>query len=301
MLYLGKQRVSPYNFLFAPDNSLIKQSYDPKLMQHIQNLAGFGMVAWDYDSETPESPYFYKTSNLPFFDANLLNLSKKIDINCLLSHVRGVEYNSDQVVTRENAHPYMFEGFTIALAHNGNITDMALMKRELLKKIKPEISKNIVGTTDSEWVYSVFVSQLEDPTSHVSLEEARSALVKTFQIFREVRQGLGIETASPVNLFATNGEYLLVTRFVFDYGCHVEDVGKVYLEYHSLWFTYGESYHYKDGSFKMKGATKRSNIIFASEPLTEDRATWIEIPEYTITAAWFDKDEIRVQIDDLNV
>ena len=145
------------------------------------------------------------------------------------------------------------------------------------------------------------MSQIEDPTAHVSLEEAHKALEKTFILFRDARNEAGIEKASPVNLFATNGEYLIVTRFVFDYGCHTEEVEKAFLEYHSLWFTYGEHYHYKDGSYKMKGMEKRNNIIFASEPLTEDRTTWIELPEYTITAAWFDKYEIRIQVDDLNV
>ena len=71
LLYLGKP--TPIDsFLYLPDNSLIKQSYDPKLMTAIQNLAGFGMAVWDPKSYRAHKPFFYKTTELPFFDRELL-------------------------------------------------------------------------------------------------------------------------------------------------------------------------------------------------------------------------------------
>lgn len=301
MLYMGKQTISANDFLFAPDNSLIKQSYSPMLMSSIQNLAGFGMIGWNYHSPQAKVPFYYKTANLPFFDANLLNLSDKVEVNCMMAHVRGVEYNTEQIVIRENAHPFLFPGYTVALSHNGNIADMYLLKRALVPYTKPEVTRHIVGTTDSEWIYAVFCSQLKDPYNNVSVEEARDAVVKTLQIIRKARISVENNKASPVNLFITNGEYLIVTRFVFDYGCNSDRVEEAFLEYHSLWLTYGDHYDHEEGTYKMKGAEKRNNILFASEPLTEDRTTWIELPEYSLTTAWFGYDEVRLQTDDLDV
>jgi glutamine amidotransferase len=298
---MGEQSVSPYDLLFAPDNSLIRQTWDPKFMSHIQNLAGFGMIGWDDHSTNPELPYFYKTQELPFFDSNLLHLSKKTRVNTMLSHVRGVDYSTEQIVTRQNAHPFIFPDHKIALAHNGSIANMEHMKGELIKYVKPYILKHISGSTDSERIYAVFISRLKDPTNYVPIEEAREALIETLEIFRTCRKKLGITKASPSNLFVTNGEYSIITRFVFDYGCHGDDVELAFLKFHSLWFTYGEVYGFHDGIYKMVGAEKKRNIIFASEPLTNDHTTWVELPEYSMTTAWKEDGEIHLHTLDLNV
>lgn len=301
LLYMGEQIVTPYDLLFAPDNSLIRQTWNPKLMSHIQNLAGFGMVAWNEESRNPDIPYFYKTQKLPFYDGNLLNLSKKICANTLLAHVRGVNYSTRQIITRQNAHPFMFPDHKIALAHNGTIIEIDRLKVELLNYVNPSLLKFISGSTDSEIIYTVFVSRLKDPTRYVSVEEARNAMVETLDIFRNCRKKLGIASASPCNLFVSNGDYSIMTRFVFDYGCNVTNVDLAFMKFHSLWFTYGEAYGLYDGIYKMIGSEKRRNVIFASEPLTEDRTTWVELPEYSMTTLWKEDGEIHLHTMDLNV
>lgn len=301
LIYLGSQSVRPYDLLYGPDNSLIHQSYDPKLMKHIQNLAGFGMVAWTTEFPNEEMPFYYKSKELPFFDQNLLNLSKRINSHCILAHVRGVDYSANEIVVRQNAHPFMYEDYTLALAHNGSIADLDLMKPILINMLKPEVIKKITGNTDSEWFYALLMSQFDDPTAAISLDEACAALTKTFQLIREIRIHLKIKKASPVNIFITNGEYLVVTRFVYNFGLQTEQVEKAFLEYHSLWFTFGEEYGCFDGVYKMRGHKKRANILFASEPLTEDRTSWVELPEYSLTKAWVEKGNIIVRTQNLNI
>src|ERR1700753_4111314 len=99
LIYLGKQEVSMFDLLYGPDNSLVHQSYAPLLMAHIQNLAGLGFCAWAPHSHEPADPFYYKTTQLPFFDKNLYRLSKKITTTCLLAHVRGVEYSIKEIVS----------------------------------------------------------------------------------------------------------------------------------------------------------------------------------------------------------
>gem|GEM_PF-5698754 len=105
--------------------------------------------------------------------------------------------------------------------------------------------------------------------------------------------------ASPVNLFITNGKYIIVTRFVFDFGCHVSAVEGAHIAYQSLWATFGESYEAVDDTYKMRAGNKRKNILFASEPLTKDRTTWIELPEYSVTKAWIENEEVVFRTHDL--
>lgn len=175
------------------------------------------------------------------------------------------------------------------------------MQQPLANRIKPEIFSQIRGTTDSEWMYALYLSQLQDYTRDIPLDEAWDALIETLRIIREVRQHCGIELASPVNLFVTNGKYLIVTRFVYDFGRNTSKVQKAFLEYHSLWVTFGEQYGVYDGVYKMHGFDRRNNILFASEPLTNDRTTWIELPEYSITKAWIEEGEVIFRTHDLIV
>src|SRR5580658_4134864 len=157
LAYLGKPIVVE-ELLYKPDNSFIKQSYHPKYMSHLLNLAGFGLVAWDTTSHNPMSPYIYKTPHLPFYDENLRSLTNKISPQCLLAHLRGVSYNEKQIVSIQNVHPFIFENTNIALAHNGILTNFDKMKYHLIEYINPLYLKDIRGSTDSEWIYAILLS-----------------------------------------------------------------------------------------------------------------------------------------------
>lgn len=298
--YLGKPIVVE-DLLYKPDNSFIKQSYNPKHMSHLLNLAGYGLVAWDKNSHNPTLPFTYKTSLLPFYDENLRNLAAKIEPSCLLTHIRGVAYSEKRVVSNQNVHPFIFDGATIALAHNGSLTQFERMKFDLLDFIDPKYSKSIRGTTDSEWIYAVFLSQLPQTTEYNS-KDITEAFVKTFKILKKVRAKYNIEETSPVNLFISNGEFIAATRFALDFGwTPLEPESLTHLAYHSLWYTYGEGYGFYENEFKMKEGQKKSCIIIASEPLTEDTTTWIEVPEYTLLIAWREQDEIKIFSHDIEL
>ena len=289
--------------LYKPDNSFIKQSYHPKYMSHLLNLAGFGMISWDKNSYNPEKPFIYKTCHLPFYDDNLRNISSKITPYCLLTHLRGVSYFEKQTVSNQNVHPFMFENSSVALAHNGLLVDFEKIKYDLLEFIDPEYSSKIHGTTDSEWIYAVFISQLPKETDTYNTIEISDAIRETLKIIKHVRQKHHIEYNSPVNLFISNGHFIAATRFVFDYGWPSPDIAHLaHFSYHSLWYTYGDSYGLHDKEYKMIGTKKRSSILIASEPLTADSTTWIELPEYTLIIANLDQNnKIQITSEDIKI
>lgn len=301
--YLGKSIVLE-ELLYQPDNSFIKQSYHPKYMSHLLNLAGFGFVSWDTTSYRPDFPYIYKTPHLPFYDENLRNLASKITPHCLLAHLRGVSYTEKQTVSQQNVHPFIFHDSTIALAHNGALIDFEKMKFDLLDYIQPDYRKSIHGTTDSEWIYAVFLSQLPKQTEsqELTVNNVIKAITETLKILQTVRHKNNINYASPVNLFISNGKFIAATRFVLNYGWQPLDAqSSTHHAYHSLWYTYGECYGLYDGEFKMKASKKRSSIIIASEPLTEDTTTWIEVPEYSLIITHLDNEEIKIVSQDIQL
>ena len=281
MAYLGTP-VLLDDLLYKPDNSLVRQTYAPQML-HMLNLAGFGMAAWDPASHRPGEPFLYKVTDLPIFDSNLKGLAEKLRAGCVLAHVRGVPYTDRAHVERANIHPFRFPGFRLCLAHNGDLADFGRMKFELLGHIAPDLARHIAGTTDSEWIYALLMSQMDDPTADLELKEILPAVQRTLAIQREVRQKVGIATSSSVNLFLCDGNDLVATRFTFDFGCYGATVHEANLSYLSLWFTIGRNYGFRDGEWKMEGGNGGADsVLVASEPLTQDTSTWIEVPEYSL-------------------
>jgi len=288
LAYLG-QPVLLDNLLFQPDSSLVKQTYMPQMLS-LLNLAGFGMKAWDHASPEPDRPYSYASTDLPIYDRNLKGLAEKIRANCLLAHVRGVHFNTEGIISQQNIHPFQFPGCRIAMAHNGDLDRMREMKPALLEYIRPEFARRIDGTTDSEWMYALLVSSLDDPGGDIGADDIARALDKMLGVLRKVRAQLGIALWSPVNLFITTGRQLVAVRYCFDFGCYRLDDPKLVppasFNYHSLWYTSGSEYGWHDGEWKMAGgADTADSIMIASEPLTRDTSTWLEVPEYSMIYA----------------
>ena len=283
LLYLGEP-VLLDNFLYQPDSALVRQSYMPKMLAML-NLAGFGLRAWDPGSHAPREPFFYGSSSLPVFDRNLKNLAEKVRAACVLGHVRGVAYSTAVDISLQNVHPFQFEGLPWALAHNGDLAGINEMRPLLAQSVRPEFLPRIRGTTDSEWIYAVFVSQLKDAHGEAAEDELFEALEKTLAVIRRAREKAGISVSSSVNLFIANGSQLAALRYCFDFGRYrTEDPARVHeanLSFLSLWYTLGRDYGLHDEEWKMTGGAERADsILVASEPLTRDTSSWVELPEY---------------------
>jgi predicted glutamine amidotransferase len=283
LLYLGEP-VLLDTLLFQPDSALVRQSFMPKMLNML-NLAGFGLRAWDRRSHQPDKPFSYGSPSLPVFDRNLKNLAEKVRASCVLAHVRGVAYSEAVEISLQNVHPFQFEGLPWALAHNGDLVAIDSMKPLLAPHVKPAFLSRIRGTTDSEWIYALFVSQLADPAAPADEAQVFAALEGTLGILREARRALGVDLSSSANLFIANGRQLAALRYCFDFGRYRTDsparVHEANLNFLSLWYTLGRDYALHEGEWQMTGGAARADsILVASEPLTRDTSSWVELPEY---------------------
>src|SRR5262249_51045692 len=152
----------------------------------------------------------------------------------------------------------------------------------LSERIKPAILAQVHGTTDSEWVYALIVSQLPDPRRHASGDELGGAVERSLAIIRDARKKLGITISSSLNLFIADGTQLAAVRYCFDFGRFpTEDAARLHeanLSYLSLWYTAGRDYGLHDGEWQMTGCSENAtSILVASEPLTRDTAAWVEV------------------------
>ena len=299
--YLGRPLLLD-SVLFATDSSLARQTYSPRMMATFLNLAGFGMAAWDDRSERPEEPFLYKVTSLPVFDRNLKCLAEKVTARCVIAHVRGVTYSEHEVLSQTNLHPFRFPGMKVTLAHNGHLREFARMRYDLVGHVHPTFVKHIEGTTDSEWIYALLLSQLDDPFGTPDADEIADAVAKALRIIRAIREKHEIAISSPVNLFVSTGTCLVATRFSFDYGWYPDgdSMLETDLPYVSLWYTLGEEYRERDGEWQMGASDRPESLLIASEPLTADTSRWLEAPEYSILTASLVEGGIDARIADLD-
>lgn len=301
--YLG-QPVSLEAILYEADSALARQSYSPRMMEAFLNLAGFGMAVWDDTSIRGEEPFTYQVTTMPNYDRNLRSLCRKVAPTCLLAHVRGVTWTPDAVISELNLHPFRFDGAKVVMAHNGHLRDFAAMRYDLLEHMRPELSRHIAGTTDSEWIYALLLSQIDDPEVAPSASDLTRATVRVLEILRDVRSRRGIDTSSPVNLFIATGRCLVATRFVMDYGWYPEDdpMLEIDLPFVSLWYTAGRAYADSHGEWQMLASTGQpQSMIIASEPLTSDTSTWTEVPEYSLLSVSQEPDGLSLEMSALDV
>jgi glutamine amidotransferase len=280
LAYLGEP-ILLEDLLYKPDVSFVNQTHRAALL-HRLNLAGSGLLAWDARSEEPGLPFVHRTTQLAIYDRNLRALSRKVRATCVLAHLRGVAYDVSAVISEQNLHPFLFEGARLALAHNGQLAHFDAMKFALLPHIQPELARAVRGTTDSEWVYALLLSQLPDPYGDFAAQDIARGVEATLRVLANVRRELGIDTFSPMNLFLSDGNDIVVACYTFDLGRYEhgrDDFNPPTEEALRVWYTTGCSYGLHDGEWRMIGpeGDARSCII-ASEPLTTDHATWRAVP-----------------------
>ena len=301
--YLG-ERVLLDDVLFAPDSSIVEQAVHPQMLSAM-NLAGFGVVAWDEQSTAPEVPWTYRTPGLPFFDRNLRALSRKARATALLGHVRGVMLNDREIVNAQNVHPFSYEDTPISLAMNGDLDRFAEMRPDVAALVAPEIAKHVEGTTDSEWIYALLLTNLEDPAAPIAdPEELAEAVEKTLRQIRHIRDKRGFQRQSAVNLVISDGRSVIATRFAFDYGWYHEGWtfagGERRFDYTTLWYAAGTGYGMHEGEWGIGPGGPQTSVIVASEPLTHDSSAWLEAPEYCLLVATPGEESLNVEIRELD-
>jgi predicted glutamine amidotransferase len=303
LLYAGNE-LPLEDLLYAPSSSLVRQSWDARQLGML-NLGGFGLAAWDRSSHRAEVPYSYRSTTLPVFDANLRSLSEKVRASCVLAHVRGVPYEVHDGYGEHNLHPFQYRGYAWAMAHNGWLTGYPRMRQGLLGHIRPDVAPQMRGTSDSEGVYALVMSLLDDPRSD-DPDALVAALLSALRIIRQVRRAHGLDLGSALNLFFANGRDCVALRYAFDFGCYPTDdpkgIAEMFLRYASLWYTVGEHFGAEGDEWRMTGDPARNDsVLIASEPLTHDTTGWVEVPEYTVVVARRRPDGVHVKATPVDV
>jgi len=186
--------------LVRPEHNLIDQSFNALSSTAPTNGDGFG-VGWY--GPRPQ-PGLFRSLRPAWNDNNLHDLAAHIDSALFLAHVRA---SSRATVQHTNCHPFRHDNWLFV--HNGEIRDIDAVHRDLLLQVDPGLFNGIQGTTDSELMFHLALSEgLED--------DVPGALRRMADLIERTGSERGIENPLVMTLGLSDGASLWAVRYASD-------------------------------------------------------------------------------------
>ena len=288
LAYIGPE-VPLENLLLKPENSLINQTLDPEAHPQLQ-LAGWGFGIWSEHLLHPEKPLIYRRPSAAFYDDNVEGVIPGLQASTLLAHVRAADYNAAVVLADENCHPFSYQGTPWIVAQNGDLPNWILLQRELLRHCKDTYLEQMRGTTDTEFLYVLLLSLIEDNSDEGvqrAFEEMLGHIVQAMKDLDLVAlTKLKMALVSPNRIIGVNfgsghqgetdpaGDW----RELRKSGPGTDDFAlSMLLE--PMYLMAGRHVQDDDTSqgFEACSVEEATSVMFASEPLTEGDDDWAHV------------------------
>jgi predicted glutamine amidotransferase len=154
------------------------------------------------------------------------------------------------------------------------------MKRRLRESLKDEFYNMVMGTTDSEHAFALFLNSLRVPFGEARCEDMRASIVETIALLNEWTRAAGVVEPSHYNFAVTDGESIVISRY-----CSAEGLAG-----NSLHISRGERFECLPGGLcdmhTVKPEQQATAVIVASERLTDDVDDWLDVPDnHTVTVS----------------
>lgn len=229
--------------LFEPENSLISQSLNARMGATATNGDGFG-VGWYGERGRPG---LFRDVLPAWNDDNLRSVSEQIIASLFFAHVRA---STGTATARYNCHPFRHGQWLFM--HNGRVSCYERVRRDIDLLIAPELYPHRVGTTDSEAIFYLMLSNgLDgDPVGAIAL---------TVGQIGEVMAAAGVAEPFRFTAAATEGRRIFAVRYSSD--------GR------------SPSLFYGRPQVEDADLSCQPQAMILSEPLDAISANWIEVPE----------------------
>jgi glutamine amidotransferase len=246
-------RSQVHRSLVAADNALGRQS--------AQHPDGWG-VAYYVDG----APHVTRSPGHALSDALFHRVSGVVSSETVLAHVRKATQGAETVL---NCHPFQYGRWVFA--HNGDVPRFGAVWRPiLLREVSEHLRPFILGETDSEVLFFMFLTRLEAhgrlDKPHV-VDDVMDALASTFADVKRICQPLD------------ESEALLLTAIVTDGTTMVAHHGGKELRWSSHKQRCGDRDHCPSLSPECEAPSKSgyvNHLIFTSEPLQGENV-WNEM------------------------
>ncbi|MGJ9412400.1 class II glutamine amidotransferase [Aeromicrobium sp. CF4.19] len=288
LAYIGPE-VPLENLLLKPENSLVNQALDPEGHPELQ-LAGWGFGAWSEHLLKPEAPLLYRRPMAAFYDDNSTGIIPSLQASTMLAHVRASAYDAGVVLADENCHPFSYEGTPWIVAQNGDLPGWKVLQRELLAHCKDEYLTQMVGTTDTEFLYVLLLSLLEDDSD----EGVQRALEEMVRLIAQAMKDLDLVALTKLKMALVAPDRIIGVNVGLghDGETHPEGDWKELREsgpgtddyalsmlLEPMYLLMGRNFEHDDTTYGFEdcGEDEATAVIFASEPLTDSVDDWLTL------------------------
>jgi predicted glutamine amidotransferase len=183
--------------LVGVENALCNQS--------LRHPDGWG-VAYYVDG----APHVVKSADSAFDDHLFHRVSGIVSSETVLAHIRKATVGGQTIL---NSHPFQHGRWVFA--HNGDVPAFEGVRAPLLAEVAPRLARFILGETDSEVIFFLFLTKLAEHgalASTLPIDAVAGALAATVARVRTLCDGRpGVDRAL-LTLMVTNGETLVATR-----------------------------------------------------------------------------------------
>ena len=242
--------------LYRPKHGLIDESLHSRMGAETTNGDGFGL-GW-YPTGMHGDPARYRSVNPAWNDDNLRDLAAHIESHLFLAHIRAAVGSP---VQQTNCHPFRHGRWLFV--HNGLIEGFARLRRELMLAVDPSLFSGVAGSTDSETLFYLALTQgLED--------DPIAAMERAVGFVEQAAATEGIADPVQMTVGISDGERLWAIRYSSAHQSRTlfvsEDVDTV------------RRLHPENPRLQQLSEDAR---LIVSEPLADLPGAWHEIPEAT--------------------
>nr|WP_257907093.1 class II glutamine amidotransferase [Janibacter limosus] len=139
----------------------------------------------------------------------------------MLAHVRAAAYDAKVVMADENCHPFCFEGTRWIVAQNGYLPGWQVLQRELLQHCKDEYLTQMLGTTDTEFVYALLLSLLEGDSD----EDVQRAVEELVRLIAKAMKDLDLPGLTKLKMALVSEERIIGINWGLGHRGEVDPAG----------------------------------------------------------------------------
>lgn len=160
------------------------------------------------------SPHLIKSSDQAVSDQLFHRVSGVVSSQTVLAHIRNATQGNQSPL---NSHPFQYGRWIFA--HNGNVKSFGEHHKELVGRIHPQFRRFVLGDTDSEVLFYLFLTQMERRKDvhrdDFSVNELAEAAADAIAEIAEVAGPLMVDGGDPsrdenfLTFIVTNGNIML--------------------------------------------------------------------------------------------
>ncbi|MCB9832992.1 MAG: class II glutamine amidotransferase [Planctomycetes bacterium] len=261
-LYVGPP-ITISSLVTEPEHSLIHQSFHSRERSEPLNGDGFG-VAW-WPANRSSEPAVFKSTTPAWSNKNLLELAPVVESGFIMAHVRAATRGSGTLEV--NCHPFKSHGY--AFMHNGDVGDFIHLKRHVLAQLSDESFATILGSTDSEHVFALFLDEARaGKVERGDAEGMGRALERAVQRVIDLAKEHAPKADLWLNFAVCDGAAAAVMRYTNVAG---NDGSSLYLNT-------GRRYICEEGMCRMIAPQRGEGaVLVSSEPLSQEPG-WSPVP-----------------------